>query len=60
MKLLVLEMDQCHVCLKTVGEAHQCMKCAKFIHPFCGDAKGEEGYGKKIICFTCKDGELTH
>ena len=58
MKLFVLEMDPCHVCLKTVGKAHKCIKCDKFIHAFCGDVEGEEGYGKDIICFTCKDGKL--
>ena len=53
------QMDHiCHVCSKEVGEAHTCKMCKTFVHITCGTAKGEKGYGQKVLCNICQNGTL--
>eukprot|EP00794_Sanderia_malayensis_P004065 gene4065-4619_t len=46
----------------TLGEAHKCKNCRKFVHAICryedkGEANCEEGYRKSVICRQCGEEE---
>ena len=41
-------------CGGLVGSAHKCTLCLKNCHIFCGRQVGEEGFGQKVVCNTCK------
>ena len=43
----------CAVCSQSVGNAHTCSMCNKFVHLICGIPEGEEGFGQKLRCNNC-------
>jgi hypothetical protein len=43
----------CGGCGKPVGPVHQCDRCQRNMHPFCGRTIGEEGYGSQVRCPKC-------
>eukprot|EP00794_Sanderia_malayensis_P004346 gene4346-4925_t len=51
-----LQENYCCVC-KQICESHHCFSCGKNCHPFCGTAVGEEGYGGRVLCTTCKQND---
>ena len=32
---------------------HQCIKCERYVHPWCVMQEQHEGYGSKVVCLDC-------
>ena len=47
-------VDRCGGCMMTCEPAHKCPGCRANMHPWCGVAFGEEGYGQAIQCPPCR------
>ena len=41
------------ICFSKATAAHYCSKCMYVVHAICGEADGEEGYGKPVVCNHC-------
>lgn len=52
-KLLIL-VSHCVVCKDKYDGGHVCITCKNPCHAICGEAI-EEGYGKPVVCFQCKN-----
>ena len=52
---LFIPVSLCVVCKQQYDGGHSCISCKNPCHTFCGEPVSEEGFGKPVLCFNCKD-----